>query len=83
MKSRFTPKQDKVIKKLYLDGSTAQQIADRYNVYKQSVLNSLKRSGIKRHTNWDRAKGERNGNWRGGIRFLGGYESIYQPDHQD
>ncbi len=66
---------------LYLSGKTAQQIADIFRVYKQSVLTSLKRSGISRRKEWQRASGANNGAWRGGIRMVKGYRHIYRPKH--
>lgn len=61
---------------------TAQQIANEYLVYKQSILNSLKRSGITRRKDWKRASGCKNGHWNGGIRMMRGYKYVYKPGHR-
>lgn len=81
-KTKITKKQDIEVSKMYLKGMTSQQIAEKYNVYKQSILNSLKRSGIKRRQNWGRASGIKNGNWKGGIRIIKGYKHILRPGHR-
>ncbi len=81
-KSKITKEQDVKVKELYLSGMTAQQIADKYLVYEQSILNSLKRSGIERRKDWKRASGDKNGHWNGGIRMIKGYRHIYRPGHR-
>ena len=81
MKSKFTPAQDREVAQQYLSGETAQQIAERNGVYKQSVLNSLKRSGVERRKDWQRARGKNNGNWGGGTRMVKGYKHIFLPSH--
>lgn len=82
MKSVFSPEQDKAVAKFYVSGLTAQQIAYHYGVYKQSVLTSLKRSGIERRKDWKRASGEDNGNWGGGTRTICGYLYVHLPEHR-
>lgn len=61
---------------------TAQQIADQFSVYKQSILNSLKRSNINRRKDWKRASGDKSGSWRGGIRMIKGYRHLFRPGHR-
>lgn len=79
--SNFNKRQDKRIARLYLSGKTTEQIANMYGVYKQSVLNSLKRSGISRRKVWQRANREKNGQWKGGVRIIKGYIHILLPHH--
>lgn len=82
MKTRINKEQDVVVGVMYLTGMSAQQIADSCGVYKQSILNSLKRRGIERRKDWKRASGSKNGNWKGGIRMIKGYRHVYRPDHR-
>ena len=82
MKTKITKEQDVDIAKKYIGGSTAQKIADEYHVYKQSILNSLKRSGVERRKDWKRASGKKNGHWNGGIRMIGGYRYVFRPGHR-
>ena len=77
----FTPEQDKRIAIFYKRNFTVQQIADRFGVYKQVVLNSLKRTNTPRRKNWKRASGENNGAWKGGIRMVKGYRHVFKPKH--
>jgi hypothetical protein len=81
-KTKITKEQDIIIKELYLSGMTSQQIADQFLVYKQSILNSLKRSGVERIKTWKRASGDKNGKWKGGIRMVKGYRHVYLPGHR-
>ena len=81
MKSIFNREQDKKIKRRYLDGETAEQIALSYSTYKQSVLNSLKRTKTPRRQSWLRANGAKNANWRGGVRWIKGYKHLLMPNH--
>jgi hypothetical protein len=80
-KSLFNPSQDQEIKKCYLSGKTGKQIANQYGCYEQSVLTSLKRTKTPRRTSWARASGEKNGHWKGGIRWIKGYKHILLPEH--
>ncbi len=80
-KAILTKEQDVEVARLYLSGETAQDIADWLGVYKQPVLNSLKRSAIPRRKNWERASGEESGKWKGGIRMIKGYRHILLPGH--
>ena len=82
MKTKINKEQDIEVAKMYLSGMTAQQIAEKYKVYEQSILYSLKRSKIKRRKKWKRATGEKNGNWKGGIRIIKGYRHILIPGHK-
>ena len=81
-KSKITKEQDKDVAQMYLRGMTAQQISEKYKFYKQSILNSLKRSSIERRKDWKRASGEKNGKWKGGIRMIKGYRHIHLPAHR-
>jgi len=80
-KSKITKEQDRVVAEMYLSGMAAQQIAEKYSVYKQSILNSLKRSSIDRRKDWKRASGDKSGSWKGGIRMVKGYRHIFRPGH--
>jgi hypothetical protein len=82
MRTSFTKEQDARIAEKYVGGMTARQIAGIFGVYHQSILNSLKRSGIKRRKDWGRAFGEKNGAWRGGIRMVKGYRHLFRPGHR-
>ncbi len=81
MRSKFIPEQDKKIAALYLSGKTSRQIANFFNVYPQTILRSLNRTDTPKRKDWKRASGEKNGNWRGGIRLIKGYRHIYKPGH--
>lgn len=78
---KLTPVDDKKISELYLSGKTAQQIADIFKVYKQSILYSLNRSKIPRRKHWKRATGYKSGKWKGGVRFVKGYKHLNIPGH--
>jgi len=79
---KFNQQQDKEIAVLYINGKTAQQIAKLFGVYKQPVLNSLKRTQTPRRKWWPRAAKEKHGNWHGGTRMIKGYKHIYLPGHR-
>lgn len=80
MKILCTLQDDIKIKRLYCSGKTAQQIADSFGWYKQVILNSLKRSGVPRREDWDRASGTKNGKWKGGVRMIKGYRHLLLPE---
>jgi len=77
----FDSDQDEDIRKRYLSGEPAQKIADSYGCYKQPILNSLKRTGTPRRTDWKRASGSQSHNWNGGVRWIKGYKHILLPEH--
>ncbi len=81
MKTKITKEQDIEVSLLYLKGFTSQQIADRFKCYKQSILNSLKRTKTERRKNWKRASGEKSSNWKGGTRKIKGYIHFLDPSH--
>ncbi len=81
MKAKLNTEQDNEIVILYKKGNTAQQIADRFGVYKQVILNALKRRKIQRRKNWKRASGSKNGQWKGGVRIIKGYRLLLMPHH--
>ncbi len=81
MNSVFTSEDDIEIKKLYESGKTAQQIADSYDVYKQSVLTSLKRTGTPRRQSWGRATGAKSAKWKGGNRYIKGKRHVLLSGH--
>ena len=83
-RSLFSESDDVKIAELYSSGKTAQEIADIYICYKQSVLNSLKRSGVERRKDrkyWKKLRGKNNPRWKGGIRYIKGYKHILMPSH--
>jgi len=70
--------------KMYKDGKTSYEIADKFNVSRSFITSTLKRNGVKMRigapkkgiTPWNKGKpyyairGEKNHNWKGGITSL-------------
>lgn len=75
--------QDKIIEEYNKGkGKSVGEIADEMDLNHQLVSNLLKRNGIKVIVRWNNPpKGNRNGNWEGGIRYIKGYKHFLDPKH--
>lgn len=82
--SKFDKQQDIEIAALYKTRLTAQKIADMYGVYKQSVLNSLKRTNTERRSSFDReySCGKNHKWYKDGMRHQAGYLQVHRPEHR-
>ena len=78
----FTKDQDKNIVKEYRSGKSANQISREMKVLPQRITNCLRRNKIKPKIYYPGAKGDKNANWKGGVRMIKGYKHILIPGHR-
>ena len=71
-----------IVQAYKIEGRFLCDIAKELGLYPQIIGNCLKRNGVKKiKRSPNRAKGEKNGHWKGGRRLQKGYMEIKAPGH--